>query len=172
MSGKRDKQMGTAARMAPSTPKQENQSPAPPGFQHTSASDLFDMDLLNALRSENIADARDIVANAEVILSAHKASRASAKGDLSPIQIVAAKAQIAIAVGDTAAAKAILVRGLDIQPDAPSLRALLTEVMLSQGRATDVRPILQHLKRFQKKSKKSAGVSASNPNHIVKSELK
>lgn len=172
MNSKRDKKMGTAAHMAPSTSEQKNQSSASTGVEHTTASDLFDMDLLNALRSENIMDARNIVADAEVILSAHKASRASAKGDLSPIQIVAAKAQIAIAVGDAAAAKAILVRGLDIQPDAPSLRALLTEVMLSQGRATDVRPVLQHLKRFQKNSNKPADASGSYPNHIVRSDLK
>lgn len=99
----------------------------------------------DALQSENIRDARTLVANAEAVLFGH-ASGQAARPDAAPrSQIAAAKARIAIATGDKAAAHAILVQAIEVDPQTSALRSLMTEVMMATGRASDVRPVLQHL---------------------------
>ncbi|WP_341861986.1 hypothetical protein [Gymnodinialimonas sp. 57CJ19] len=105
----------------------------------------FDNELRSALRSRNIAGARNLVANAEAVLAAHNSSPPKAALVPSPAQLAAAKARIAMAVGDGAAARAILLLAIERSPKDDALRALLAEVMLADGRATDVRPVLNHL---------------------------
>lgn len=139
------------------TPEQLTQEaqPAESDFQDTGVAvynsagaahqQSLDLDLRNALQANRIADARTLIANAEAILIGHEAGAPPHAEGVSRDQVAAAKARIAIATGDAAAAKAILVTAIERQPDAAVLRALMTEVMLSEGRATDVRPVLQHL---------------------------
>lgn len=105
----------------------------------------FDADLRDALRKDEISVARTLVANAEVILAAHEASESTRAPIVSRADVAAAKARIAIASGDGAAARAILVQAIEAAPKASALRTLMTEVMLATGRAADVRPVLQHL---------------------------
>lgn len=105
----------------------------------------FDSELRDALRSQNIADARTLVANAEAVLAAHSSTPPKAGMVLSPAQLAAAKARIAMAVGDGAAARAILLLAIERSPQDDALRTLMAEVMLADGRATDVRSVLKHL---------------------------
>ena len=56
-----------------------------------------------------------------------------------------ARARIAMAADDAIAAQAILVRAIECDPADPALRTLLSEHMLSNGRAGDVRAVLQHI---------------------------
>lgn len=110
----------------------------------------FDRDLVDALRTDQISKARTLVANAEAILAAHAATRDAreAQGaDVSRADVAAAKAKIAMATGDSIAARAILVQAIEQAPDVSALRTLMAEVMLASGRATDVRPVLHHLGR-------------------------
>ncbi|WP_461425279.1 tetratricopeptide repeat protein [Gymnodinialimonas sp.] len=105
----------------------------------------FEDALRMALETDRIADARTLVANAEAVLAAHGASDPASADRTTQAQLAAAKARIAMATNDGAAARAILVRAIEKNPKAPALRALMTEVMMAAGRATDVRPVLQHL---------------------------
>ncbi|OAN80766.1 hypothetical protein A8B78_10305 [Jannaschia sp. EhC01] len=105
----------------------------------------FENALRAALDADRIADARTLVANAEAVLFAHEAAEASPSDRMTQAQLAAAKARIAIATGDGAAARAILVQAIERNPKTPALRTLMTEVMMAEGRATDVRPVLQHL---------------------------
>jgi thioredoxin-like negative regulator of GroEL len=59
--------------------------------------------------------------------------------------IYAAKARIALATDDGLAAQAILLTAIEAAPKNRSLRVLMSEVMLATGRASDVRPVLQHV---------------------------
>lgn len=113
----------------------------------TSREPSFDAALRGALTDHRISDARTLVANAEAILAGHGATTATS---LNRADLSAAKARIAIATGDSAAARAILVQAIEASPDAAALRSLMTEVMMATGRATDVRPVLQHLGNSQK----------------------
>lgn len=105
----------------------------------------FESALTSALDASNIADARTLVANAEAVLFGHKASDAAQTEPTTQAQLAAAKARIAIATGDGAAARAILVQAIERNPKTTALRALMTEVMMAEGRATDVRSVLRHI---------------------------
>lgn len=105
----------------------------------------FEYELRTAIEADRIADARTLVANAEAVLSAHGATEGASSERMTQAQLAAAKARIAIATGDGAAARAILVRAIERNPKAPALKALMTEAMMAAGRASDVRPVLQHL---------------------------
>lgn len=105
----------------------------------------FDVDLSDALQADQISAARTLVANAEAVLAAHEAEEDAKALDVSRADVAAAKARIAIATGDGAAARAILVQAIEAAPKVVALRTLMTEVMLATGRAADVRPVLQHL---------------------------
>ncbi len=112
----------------------------------------FDHALRAALNDGRIAAARSLVSDAEAVLGVHEASgRSGTSGGavsvLSRPDLALAKARIALATGDTVAAHAILVQAIETHPDAPALRALMTEAMLATGRATDIRPVLHHLGR-------------------------
>ncbi|UWQ94528.1 hypothetical protein K3728_12490 [Rhodobacteraceae bacterium M385] len=107
--------------------------------------DSFDTELRDALRRQNIADARTLVANAEAVLAAHNATPPQSGMVPTPAQLAAGKARIAMAVGDGAAARAILLLAIERSPKDDGLRTLMAEVMLADGRATDVRPVLKHL---------------------------
>lgn len=106
---------------------------------------LFENALRRAIEANRISDARTLVANAEAVLAAHGAPEVPASDRMTQAKLAAAKARIAIATGDGAAARAILVRAIENNPKAPTLRVLMTEVMMAAGRASDVRPVLQHL---------------------------
>lgn len=109
------------------------------------AQDPFEHAVRAALEADRIADARTMVANAEAVLAAHSAVTEAEVARASFVEIAGAKARIAIATGDGAAARAILVQAIERSPQSTTLRALMTEVMMAAGRATDVRPVLQHL---------------------------
>lgn len=105
----------------------------------------FEHALNAALEGNRIAEARTLVANAEAVLAAHGTPASGRSERTSRSQLAVAKARIAIATGDGAAARAILVRAIETNPKVPALRVLMTEVMMAAGRATEVRPVLQHL---------------------------
>lgn len=129
-----DRSRDASLRSERSRSSEADQSPAP----------TFDAELRDALAGDRISDARTLVANAEAVLTAHDASEASGE-KLTRADVAAAKARIAIATGDSAAARAILVQAIEAAPKVTMLRAMMTEVMLANGRATDVRPVLKHL---------------------------
>jgi uncharacterized protein HemY len=56
-----------------------------------------------------------------------------------------ARARIAIHLADLAAARAILVRGIERDPQVPALRALMTEVLIADGSAAQARAVVSHL---------------------------
>jgi Tfp pilus assembly protein PilF len=56
-----------------------------------------------------------------------------------------ARTRIAIHLGDFSAARAILVRGIEREPDVPALRALITEVLIADGSAAQARTVVRHL---------------------------
>lgn len=56
-----------------------------------------------------------------------------------------ARARIAIHVGDFSAARAILIRGIEREPDVSALRALMTEVLIADGSAGQARAVMAHL---------------------------
>mmetsp|Transcript_6054 Transcript_6054/g.10443 ORF Transcript_6054/g.10443 Transcript_6054/m.10443 type:complete len:173 (-) Transcript_6054:568-1086(-) len=120
--------------------------PAQRASREASSEETLEAKVRAALRAENIADARTLVANAEAILSTYNGAAASVAEGLTVPQVAAAKARIAMAVGDSAAARAILLLAIERHPEADALRSLMTEVMLADGRASDVRPVLKHLK--------------------------
>jgi thioredoxin-like negative regulator of GroEL len=62
-----------------------------------------------------------------------------------PWALEAARARIAIHVGDYSAARAILVRGIEREPEVSALRALMTEVLLADGSAAQARAVIAHL---------------------------
>jgi hypothetical protein len=68
-------------------------------------------------------------------------------GTCPPWALEVARARIAIHLGDFAAARAILVRGIEREPDAPALRALMTEVLIADGSAAQARAVVAHLGR-------------------------
>lgn len=115
----------------------------PSGVEQTQAP-TFDVEIRDALEGNRIFDARTLVAKAEAVLAAHDASEILAE-NMTRADVAAAKARIAIATGDGAAARAILVQAIEAAPKVTMLRTLMTEVMLSNGRAADVRPVLKHL---------------------------
>lgn len=124
----------SAGRDSPTVPVPGNASTTP-----------FEAALRKALKANRIADARTLVANAEAVLFAQEQADATPLEVMTKAQVAAAKSRIAMATGDDAAARAILVNAIESDPNAPALKALMTEVMLAAGRATDVRPVLQHL---------------------------
>lgn len=124
----------------------------------------FETALSAALRAERIADARTLVANAEAVLMAHSSAEDALTERATQAQLAAAKARIAIAVGDGGAARAILVKAIETNPEIASLRTLMTEVMMAEGRATDVRPVLRHLGNSTKSSAPSADTHHQSPN--------
>ncbi|WP_224815407.1 hypothetical protein [Hasllibacter sp. MH4015] len=65
----------------------------------------------------------------------------------SAAEIASAKARIALRAGDEVAARAIIVAAIEANPEATTLRTFLSEMMLAQGRASDVRPVMTHLGR-------------------------
>jgi len=88
-----------------------------------------------ALARHALQEARALLAMAESV------------GIAPPIIDAQIKARIAMAGGDFAAAKAILTPAIETYPDAVPLRALMTEVMVAGGNASDVRAVLSHLGR-------------------------
>ncbi len=108
----------------------------------------LDIHVREALSENRVGEARTLVAAAEAVLAAQgqSATKTSAT-DISRIDVAAAKARIAVAMGDSRAAHAILVQAIESCPDAPALRVLMAEIMLATGRATDIRPVLHHLGR-------------------------
>lgn len=105
----------------------------------------FEYALRKALEADQIAEARTMVANAEAVLLAHENATSLGSESMTMAHLAAAKARIAIATGDGVAAHAILVRAIERDPHTSALRTLMSEVMLAQGRAADVRPVLKHL---------------------------
>jgi hypothetical protein len=57
----------------------------------------------------------------------------------------AARARIAIHLDDLAAARAILVRGIERTPEVSALRMLMTEVLIADGSAATARAVVSHL---------------------------
>jgi predicted Zn-dependent protease len=99
----------------------------------------FELRIWSRIEAGDVAGARTLVAEAE-------AARAEGAEAAQPRSVIAAaKARIAFATGDEPAARAILVMAIEAEPAVPHLRTLLAEIMLASGRATDVRPVLQHL---------------------------
>ena len=97
---------------------------------------------LNAALAEgDMRLARCIVSEEEALLYSGDANAT----DITRSDIASAKARIALATGDGQAAHAILVSAIEAAPTHRSLRVLMTEAMLAMGRATDVRPVLQHI---------------------------
>lgn len=92
-----------------------------------------------ALESGDIQTSRTLVAAAEAELLSDNSGR------IGRSDIAMAKARIAVADGDFSAAHAILVMAIERDSNHAHLRTLLSEVMLASGRATDVRPVLQHI---------------------------
>ena len=87
-----------------------------------------------ALEQRDLRLARRLVAEAE-----------AGDGGLSAVLAARLKARIALADGDIGAARAIVVTAAERAPDHPALRALLTEVMVAAGTASDARAVLTHL---------------------------
>ncbi|MEJ6389187.1 tetratricopeptide repeat protein [Gymnodinialimonas sp. 2307UL20-7] len=104
-------------------------------------SGTFTENLTAALAENDIRRARTIVSEAEALLFSNDANAA----EVTRTDIAAAKARIALATGDGPAAHAILVAAIEAAPTHRALRVLMTEAMLAMGRATDVRPVLQHI---------------------------
>jgi hypothetical protein len=84
------------------------------------------------LAAERVACARDLVA------------RAIVEG-LEPAAVEAARARIALHLGDMPAARAILVRGIERTPGATGLKALMAEVLMAGGSAAHARDIIGRL---------------------------
>lgn len=124
----------------------------------------FDAELREALNDDRISDARTLVAKAEAVLAGHDA----ASENVSRANVAAAKVRIALATGDDVAARAILVQAIEAAPKVAMLRALMTEVMMANGRASDVRPVLQHLGTTPQSRQDSSSVSAdaTHPKHV------
>ncbi|MFW5881136.1 MAG: hypothetical protein ACOCTP_01280, partial [Roseicyclus sp.] len=66
-------------------------------------------------------------------------------GSCPPWSLEIARARIAIHTGDYPAARAILVRGIEREPDVSALRALMTEVLIADGSASQARAVVSHL---------------------------
>ncbi|MGP1355699.1 hypothetical protein [Roseicyclus sp.] len=96
----------------------------------TSAS--FEVLISARLADGRVACARDLVA------------RAVSEG-LEPAALEAARARIALHLGDMAAARAILVRGIERTPGATGLRALMAEVLMADGGAAHARDVIGRL---------------------------
>lgn len=105
----------------------------------------FEQALHAALTDHKIAEARTLVAKAEAEIYAGRGTGDWHDEPIRTEDLAAAKARIAMSIGDRSAARAILVQAIEANSKAPSLRALMTEVMMADGRASDVRPILRHL---------------------------
>lgn len=101
----------------------------------------FQDELLSALKEVDIRGARSLVAREETRLRDQGSDPAGAGF----AELAAAKARIAHATGDAAAAHAILVAAIETAPEVRMLRILMSEIMLSAGRASDARPVLRHL---------------------------
>ena len=106
-------------------------------------SDNLNSSVRQAISEGNIRLARDLLAAEEQRVS----EIGLANTDHAHAQIAAGKARIALATQDGAAAHAILLSAIEAAPENRSLRVLMSEVMLSNGRATDVRPVLSHIGR-------------------------
>jgi thioredoxin-like negative regulator of GroEL len=87
------------------------------------------------LAADHVASARDIVA------------RAVSEGGVPHWSLEAARARIAMHQNDLAAARAILVRGIERTPDAPTLRTLMLEVLMADGDASHAREVTARLGR-------------------------
>ena len=85
------------------------------------------------LSAGRLAQARDIVACA------------ARSGDMPAWALESARARLAMQTDDLPAARAILVRGIEREPEAPWLRSLLAEVMLADGSAADARQVIGRL---------------------------
>lgn len=143
---KSDRAHGDAGGFAPGQPDDRTVARQAAASLGTAA--VLDTQVREALSENHVGKARSLVAAAEAVLAAQEqaASKASAV-DISRIDVAAAKARIAVALGDSRAAHAILVQAIESCPDAPALRVLMAEIMLATGRATDIRPVLHHLGR-------------------------
>ena len=101
----------------------------------------FQTALEAALQNGDIQKARCLVAEKEALqIEAVGAAHAAVTAE-----IYAAKARIALATDDGAGAHAILLTAIEAAPKNRSLRILMSEIMLATGRASDVRPVLQHV---------------------------
>ncbi|ABD55753.1 hypothetical protein [Jannaschia sp. CCS1] len=128
----------------------------------------FEQALRDALASGQIAEARTLIATAEAALHA-PGMPGQGYGDMvGPTDLAAAKARTAMATGDRAAARAILIRAIEADPKAAPLKALMTEVMMADGRATDVRPVLQHLGNDPTDITTTPGTSDEGPGPILR----
>lgn len=149
MARKHECMPGAKASMAcaPGTPpmREERSATAQAGDTPISDNLVFEQALQCALAEHKIAAARTLVANAEAASLIHGDAETSRTLSVAPASLVAAKARIALATGDHTAARAILVRGIEMTPTDAALKALMTEVFMANGRATDVRPVLKHL---------------------------
>jgi predicted Zn-dependent protease len=85
------------------------------------------------LAADRVAQARDVVA------------RAAREETAKPWALEAARARIAMHLEDLAAARAILVRGIEREPDAPLLRSLMAEVLMADGGAAQAREVISRL---------------------------
>lgn len=94
-----------------------------------------------ALYENDIRAARCIVAEEE----ARQIESVGAAQTSITAEISAAKARIAMATNDGPAAQAILLAAIEAAPENRSLRVLMSEMMLANGRASDVRPVLKHV---------------------------
>lgn len=86
-----------------------------------------------ALSQRDIQSARTVIAQAETA------------GVLADGALAMGKARIAFADGDVEATKAILVMGIERDPESQALRSLLAEVMVATGAAGEARSVLTHL---------------------------
>ena len=97
-------------------------------------------------------DALEVMLDAALAVGAVAVARdalSTALGDgaLPAWRAACLKARIALETGDHLAAKAILVMALERGADTPTLRAMLTEVMVAAGTASDARAVLHHAGR-------------------------
>lgn len=95
----------------------------------------FDALLSEALAAGRVVQARNLVARAE---------REGGDG-LDRTEVARAKARIALSLSDTKAARAILLKAIERDPDAAGLRSLMTEALMASGNAGQARAVMTHL---------------------------
>ena len=96
------------------------------------------------------ADLDAVIAARLAVVGGERAARddvaaAVRSGACPPWALEAARARIAIYLGDLAAARAILVRGIERTPEVSALRMLMTEVLIADGSAATARAVVSHL---------------------------
>lgn len=106
--------------------------------------------------SKRLENAERTPATLDAILSAHLAAGDVRKArdlvadamrdeNMPPWAVEAARARIALNQNDGPAARAILIRGIEREPNAPWLRGLLVEVFVAEGRAAEARDVIDRL---------------------------